>query len=133
MKALLIIFGLVIVCIGHGQSLTETNSSSRDVDIRQKMTGTWFLDYLHVWQSTLTIASNGDYVAIRTSKTQTNRLEGTFVIKDGMMFDTLKKSSIASEPTPLVFTNVIIRVTDHELVYRAENRSQNIVFQKVER
>ena len=133
MRALLIICSLVIGCIGRSQSLTDTNSPASDVAIRQKMTGTWFRDNFHVWQSTLTISSNGDYVAILTSKTRTNRLEGTFVIKDGMMFDTLKKSSIASEPTPLVFTNVVIRVTDRELVYRAEDRSQKIIFQKVER
>ena len=98
------------------------------------MTGTWFLDYVHVWQSTITIASNGDYVAYRTSgRTRTNKLEGTFEIRDGMMIDTLKKSSITNEPVPLVFTNVIIRVDEHELVFRAQGRSQEMVFRKVTR
>ena len=134
MKALLTICSLVVACVCSGQSVVETNSPPSDAEIRQKMTGTWFLDYFHVWQSTITIASNGDYVAYRTEgRTRTNKLEGTFEIKDGMMIDTLKKSSITNEPVPLVFTNVIIRVTDRELVYRAKNRSQEVVFRKVEK
>ena len=96
------------------------------------MVGTWFLDYYHAFQSTITIGTNGDYVAYRTSgHSRTNKLEGTMEIRDGLMIDTLKKSSITNEPVPLVFTNVIIRVTDRELVYRAQDRSQQVVFKRV--
>jgi hypothetical protein len=138
-----IICSLVAACLSNGQSVVVTNSLPSDAAIQQKMTGTWFQEYAPVSQSTIMIASNGNYVAyhttgrIRTNNLEeileVNRLEGTLEVRGGMMIDTLKKSSITNEPLPLVFTNVIIRVTDRELVYRAQNRSQELILRKVVR
>jgi hypothetical protein len=125
-------FFSLFVIVASGLPSFAADTPSSDSAVRQRMVGTWFMDFAHVYQSTITIGTNGDYVAYRTSgHSRTNRLEGTIEIRDGLMIDTLKKSSITNEPVPLVFTNVIIRVTDRELVYRAQDRSQQVVFKKV--
>jgi hypothetical protein len=103
--------------------------------IQQRMVGTWRLNW-HILQSTTTIGTNGDYVRFDVSNDahpQTNWYEGTINIRDGLWIDTLKKSSVTNQPVPHVFTNVIIRVTDRELLYRAQNESQQILLEKVRR
>jgi hypothetical protein len=127
----LISAGLLSLLVSSLPSIANDAPAS-DSAIQQRMVGTWFLDYYHAFQSTITIGTNGDYVAYRTNgHSRTNKLEGTMEIRDGLIIDTLKKSSITNEPVPLVFTNVIIRVTDRELVYRAQDRSEQVVFKKV--
>lgn len=126
-----IVAGLLSFLVS-GSPLFADDSPASDSAIQQRMVGTWFMGHYHAFKSTITIDTNGDYVAYLTSgHSRTNKLEGTMRIRDGLMIDTLKKSSITNEPVPLVFTNFIIRVTDRELVYRAQVTSQMVVFKKV--
>jgi hypothetical protein len=117
--------------------------------IRQKMTGTWSLDYgkqgvIKMWPDTnswtnthtLTIASDGTYLALHTlsngHEIKTNIYEGTFVVKDGMLIDTIKKCSITNQPVPVVMPpDKIIRVTDHELVVRPYTHPIDDIYRKV--
>lgn len=101
-----------------------------DAVIQQRMVGTWRMNWI-AFQETITIGTNGDYVAYYSSPP--DREEGKIEIRDGLWIDTLKKSSVTNQPVPHVFTNVIIRVTDHELIYRAQDRSQQILLEKVTR
>jgi hypothetical protein len=115
-----------IVACGSLSIAAETLPS--DAVIQQRMVGTWHLNWM-VLHETITIGTNGDYAALQTSApswTNTNRLEGTIKIKDGLMIDTVKKSSTTNEPMPLISTNVIIRLTDDQWLYRAQDRSQQL-------
>jgi hypothetical protein len=120
----------------HPQHRRGTNTPGdvhklNDAELQQLMTGTWFLDYPG-FTSTIIISTNGDYAAYRTGgRTHFTKLEGTQEIRGGLIIDTLKKSSIPNGPVPLVFTNILIRVDEYELVYRAQNSSQQMVFWKI--
>jgi hypothetical protein len=109
-----------------------------DAVIQQRMAGTWRMNW-HILESTTTIGTNGDYVsyvsyAVSNSVSmQTKRFEGTIEIKDGLMIDTSKRSSITNQPAPYVVTNVIIRLTDHELIFRAQNERQPMMWERVTR
>jgi hypothetical protein len=105
-----------------------------DEVIQQRIVGTWRMNWM-VLNITTTIATNGDYVAYYQSApswTNTDRLEGTIKIRDGLMIDTQKKSSTTNQPVPVVSTNVIIQVTDHELIFRAPKMSpHSIMWERV--
>ena len=92
---------------------------------------------------TTTIASNGNYVGQEIisnrgafkvpARSWTNILEGTFDVKDGMLIDTLKKSSITNEPVPLVSTNFqLIEMNDHKLVWKTSGGNDS-VWQRIEK
>jgi hypothetical protein len=112
------------------QETQATNSLPSDAEIQQKMTGTWLIDKSYM-KSMLTIASNGGYVCHLTHG-GTCQLEGKFQVRDGILIDTITKSSITSEPVPINFTNQIIRVNDHELVWK-ENSGGTPIWRKVEK
>lgn len=119
----------------HAQLTDVTNKPSSDADIRQRLPGTWLFDSPgHYFRSTLTIASNGGYVCQLTvsnrQSIRTNELEGTYQVKDGILIDTITKSSITNEPVPLVFSNQIIRVNNSEFVYRRLDMGNIVVFRK---
>ncbi len=113
-----------------GLSSIAADTPPSDARIQQQIAGTWFM-YWMVLHETITIGTNGDYMAYDTSApswTNTNRLEGTIKIRDGLMIDTILKSSITNQPVPHVSTNVIIRLTDHELIFRAQDMSHSIMW-----
>jgi len=135
------IFALAIVLAvsgcARGDKLSEqpaqasqaTNSLPSDAEIQQKMTGMWLIDTRYL-KSMLIIASNGDYVCHLTQG-GTYQLEGKIQVRDGIMIDTLTKSSITNEPVPSTFTNQIIRVNDHELVWKRLDMHTLVMFRKV--
>ena len=84
--------------------------------------------------STLTIATNGDYVCLRTNTLLgsfdksttllTNKLEGTFEVKNGVLIDIIKKSSITNETMPIIFSNPIVIVDNELFGYRNQESGQ---------
>jgi len=116
-----------------GLSSFAADTPPNDAAIQQRIVGTWLMNWM-VLRSTTTIATNGDYVRYdvgNSAHSRTNRFEGTIEIKDGLMINTLKKSSVTNQPVPLVSTNVIIQLTDHELEFRAKNESRPILWERV--
>ena len=104
------------------------DTPSSDTVIQQRIVGTWLLNWI-AFQCTTTISTNGDYVTYQSNPR--SRYEGTIKIKDGLWIDTLKKCSVTNQPVPHVFTNVIIRLTDHELIFRAQNGRQPMMWERV--
>ena len=126
------LFSLFVI-IASGLPAIAADTPPSDAVIQQRIAGTWLMNW-HVLQSTTTVATNGDYVRYDVSNSvhpQTNRFEGTIEIKDGLMIDTLKRSSITNQAVPYVVTNVIVRQTDHELLFRAQNESRPILWERV--
>ena len=106
-----------------------------DAMIQQRIVGTWIMSW-HILTSFTTIATNGDYVRYDVSNSvhpETNWFEGTIKIKDGLMIDTLKKSGSTNQPVLPIGTNVIIRLTDRELLFQAQNASNPILWERVTR
>jgi hypothetical protein len=126
-------FFSLLVIIASGLSAIAADTPPSDAMIQQRIVGTWFMNWM-ILQRFTTITTNGDYVRYDVSNSvhsQTNRFEGTRVIKDGFMIDTLTRSGITNQPVPYVVTNVIIRLTDHELLFRAQNERQPIIWERV--
>ena len=116
-----------------GLSSIAADTPPSDAVIQQRMVGTWIMSW-HILTSFTTIATNGDYVRYDVSNSvhpETNWFEGTIKIRDGVMIDTLKKSSITNQPVPHVGTNVIIRLTDRELLFRAQSESRPMKWERV--
>lgn len=116
-----------LVIVAFGLSAIAADTPPSDAVIQQRIVGTWLMTWI-AFNRTTTIGTNGDYVAYYTSPPV--RQEGTIEIREGLMIDTIKKSSITNRPLPLVSTNVIIRLTDHELLFRAQGRSQPIMWKR---
>lgn len=98
-----------------------------DVALQQRIAGSWWhslptFDPGSYDVSRITIASNGDYVCDLVFRdggaTHTNTLEGRWQVRDGLLIDTITKCSPPAQALPSVFSNRIVRVNDHELVYR---------------
>jgi hypothetical protein len=126
------VFGLFVI-VAFGLSSIAADTLPSDAVIQQRIVGTWFMNWMILHRFT-TIATNGDYVGYDVSNSvqkQTNRFEGTIEIKNGLMIVTPKYSSITNQPTPIVSTNVIIRLTDHELIFRAQDKSQPMMWERV--
>lgn len=126
------VFSLFVV-VAAGLSAIVADSPPSDAVTQQRIVGTWFMNWM-ILQRTTTIATNGDYVSYDVSNgvhPQTNKFEGTIEIKDGLMIDTITKNSYTNMSVPLVSTNVIIRLTDHELFFRAQDKSQSIMWERV--
>lgn len=126
MKAYIIIgflslFGLLSIA---------ADAPSSDALIQQQIVGTWHLNWIAM-QCTTTISTNGDYVANWTDSLRT-REEGTIEIRNGLMIDTLKKTSGNNQPVPMphVSTNLIVRLTDHELIFQPQNGSRQIMWER---
>jgi hypothetical protein len=113
----------VMVAFGLASIAAETLPS--DAVMQQRIVGTWHLNWM-AFTAIRTISTNGDYVDYQTSAQWTNRLEGSIAIRDGLMIDTVKMSSATNQPMPLISTNVIIRVTDGQWLYRAQDKSQKL-------
>ena len=111
---------LVVVACCSLSIAAETLPS--DAVVQQRIVGTWHLN----WMAFTTIRTNGDYVDYQTSPQWTNRFEGSIAIRKGLMIDTVKKSSATNQPMPLITTNVIIRVTGGQWLYRAQDKSQKL-------
>jgi hypothetical protein len=113
----------VMVAFGLASIAAETLPS--DAVMQQRIVGTWHLNWM-AFTTIRTIGTNGNYFDYQTSAQWTNRLEGSIAIRNGLMIDTVKKSSATNQPMPLIFTNVIIRVTDGQWLYRAQDKSQKL-------
>jgi hypothetical protein len=116
-----------------GLSSIAADTPPSDAVIQQRMVGTWIMNW-HILTSFTTIATNGDYVRYDVSNSvhpETNWFAGKIEIKNGLWIDTLKKSSATNQPVPHVFTNVIIRLTDRELLFRAQDRSQPMMWERI--
>lgn len=115
-------------------SSIAADTPSSDAMIQKRIVGTWLLNWI-AFHDITTFGTNGDYLTYSVSNSvhsQTNRLEGTIEIRDGLMIDTLKKSSFTNQPVlPHVATNEIIRLTDHELIFRAQDRSQPVTWERI--
>ena len=107
------------------------DAPSSDALVQQRIVGTWHLNWIAM-QCTTTISTNGDYVAKWSDRT---REEGIIDIRNGLMIDTLKKISGNDQPVPVphVSTNLIIRLTDHELIFRPQDSSRQIMWERGKR
>jgi hypothetical protein len=141
-RALSVAISCLAACVLGAQVIPDTKAKlPSDVEIRQSLPGTWYF-YFPATRliNTITIASNGDYVCQRVTPppasfdgshtSLTNKLEGTFEVKDGVLIDTLKKSSISNEPLPITFSNSIIRIDDKIFVYSNQQSGDETAYQK---
>ena len=87
---------------------------SRDSKISRILAGTWHADDL----GSFTVRSDGGYVwqitNLATGRAAT--LEGTFQVKDGVLFNTVTKSSRTNAHMPYVSHSQIVRANDREMV-----------------
>jgi len=109
-------------------SSIAADTPSSDALIQQRIVGTWHLNWI-AFQCTTTISTNGDYVANWSDRI---REEGTIEIRNGLMIDTLKKTSGTNQPVPVphVSTNIVIRLTDRELIFRSQDSSRPIMWER---
>ena len=87
---------------------------SRDTKISRILTGTWHADDL----GSFTVRSDGGYVWQITNLT-TGRavtIEGTFQVRDGVLINTVTKSSRTNTHVPYVSHSQIVRANDYEMV-----------------
>ena len=121
----------LLVIVAFGLSALAADTPPSDAVIQHRIVGTWIMNWM-ILQRTTTIATNGDFMSYDVSNSvhpQTNWYEGTIVIKDGLM---IQRSSITTNhPVPYVVTNVIIQLTDHELIFHSQDRSQPIMWERV--
>jgi len=118
----------ILVIVASSLSAIAADALPSDAVIQQRIVGTWRLNWI-AFQCTTTISTNGDYVANWSDRI---REEGTIEIRNGVMVNTLKKTSGANQPVPMphVSTNTIIRLTDHELFFRARNETQPLLWER---
>ena len=118
------------------------DAPSSDSAIQQRLVGTWCYNIKELGSSsTTTIGTNGDFVEVNVTdpnfltrgESRTNRLEGTVEIKDGLTIFTFKSVSFTNQPVHVMFTNVVIRVTDNEWVCHDLGRSDPIILKRVTR
>ncbi len=125
-----------------GLACFADDAPSSDSTIQQRLVGTWFYNIRELGSSsTTTIGTNGDFVEVnvtdpnflKSGESRTNRLEGTVEIKDGLTIFTFKRVSFTNQPVHVMFTNVVIRVTDHEWVCHDLGKSDPIILKRVAR
>jgi len=127
-------FVLILLLTACGRRAAAP-SLSGDAEAQSKLTGNWILevvrDGIH-FKSFTTVASDGEYVSQLTDNgIRTFELEGTWLIKDGILTDTITKHSNTNTHLPIVSRDLIIRLDDQELIVKAKERPElQVVFRK---
>jgi hypothetical protein len=124
-------------CVRHNE-LKATASNS---ELQQKLAGIWKTTRIPaVYQSTVTVASNGIYVCDVTDfsrvPSKSDHLEGQWEIKDGFLIDTVTNSSATNIQLPMVLRAKIIQFNGDKLVLHVEHARSNleeVVFEKENR
>lgn len=134
MRSLLVLTILVLAALGpvRAQAVRGTASAGANAGMQQRIVGTWSMSQSQFFKQTITITTNGDYVALQTTAPfQTNRLEGTMTVNGVYLVDTIKKSSRTNEPVPQSFTNKLVRVNSRELLFQTPGHGQLVAFIRV--
>jgi hypothetical protein len=97
-------------------SLLLTGCDRRDARLRQQIVGTW----TNEGSGMMVITSDGGFSSRWPSHYRTNAYEGIWRIKDGVLFSMVTNASPSELQSPAgdVEGFKIIRVDDHQLIYR---------------
>jgi hypothetical protein len=115
-------------------SLLLAGCSRRDATIQGNLTGTWTHDWGNGIHGTSVIASDGGYQCEISGFTNGRvvRLEGTMIVKHGVLIDTLTTDSQTNAQTPRIFQWQIDHMNNHEFVLSSTNLTTKAIFNKVE-
>jgi hypothetical protein len=116
-------------------SLLLAGCSRHDAMIQSNLTGTWTHDWGQGIHSTSVIASDGDYQCeiFGLTNGRVVRLEGTMIVKHGVLIDTVTTDSQTNAQTPRVQQLLIDHMNNHEFVLSSPNLTTKAIFEKVER
>jgi hypothetical protein len=110
-----------------------------DSAVRENLPGVWHVNFLSAkeggGESTFVIAPNGDFTHKTISPDGMNIIEsfGAFQIKDGVLVETVTKSSYTNWHLPFVRRARIIRAADREMVVMFEDTKDEFTIRKVAR
>lgn len=122
----LTLFAITVVSAAGAEKVAEKPPS--DDEIRKKLVGIWVVDNkiseTRSITGTSTFAADGRSSAAVSfnidGKKETIQTEGKWEVKEGVLVETITKSSSKIPPIGLVTRDRIIRVNDAELVYITE-------------
>jgi len=104
-----------------------------DSDFRQHLAGVWLRQEANM-RCTNTVAADGSFVELawfsHSDRTNTYRLTGTWLVKNGQLIQTIKSSTNPAEVTSHTGAARIIHSEQREFVVRWPN-SVEMVWQKV--
>jgi len=117
------VFTFIILC------LLLTACGRSDARLQRQVTGTWVVDVGNNIRSVNLIRPDGSYAAKVTGFTNGSvvMIEGTFLVKNGELVETVTKSSQKDEKVPFVVRGHIISLTDHEMVARWDTKPVSVV------
>ena len=106
------VFTFIILC------LLLTACGRSDARIQKQMTGMWAVDIGNNVRSLNVIRPDGRFAAKITGFTNGSvvMIEGTFLVKNGGLVETVTKSSQKDEKVPFVVHGKIISLTPHEMI-----------------
>jgi len=120
----------LVIFVGCGHQ-----NDTSDTAVRKNLPGTWHSDVAPQTESKFMVSANGDFECKTTFQGDTNgmqtiELEGTFQVKDGILIETVTKSSQTNAHVPFVSRARVIQADDHEMVISPLNRTNRIVWEK---
>ena len=123
-------FVLVIVLL----SLSVTGCGRSDEKIQRGLAGTWDIDKGFGLHGAVIIDLDGNCKSQFTGYKDghISIVEGTFLVKDGVLVDTITKDN-STNAVPRVYRGRIVRINKHEFVMREGHDIYDTVAKRVEK
>src|SRR5208282_3883954 len=122
----------VIALVIGGVFLWQHFKQPSDVQVSQMLTGTWFMTIDGASEYQIAIATDGSFVShVSTSDGgASSQIEGTILVTNGMLVDTVTKTSDTNAHVPFVSYMKIYSMTDSELVFGKDGVTNKMVLHK---
>jgi hypothetical protein len=124
-------FTFILLC------LLLTACGRGDARIQKQVTGMWLVDIGNNVRSLNVIRPDGGFAAKVAGFTNGSvvMIEGTFLVKNGALVETVTKSSQPDEQVPFVVQGKIISLTPHEMITRWDTKpvSVTVVARRVQK
>jgi hypothetical protein len=115
-------FTFILLC------LLLTACGRGDARIQKQVTGMWLVDIGNNVRSLNVIRPDGGFAAKVAGFTNGSvvMIEGTFLVKNGALVETVTKSSQPDEQVPFVVQGKIISLTPHEMITRWDTKPVSV-------